>query len=93
MPYTIERTREALLDPAAFYERNVVRACSTMLAHGTTTLETKTGYALHKPGESALLDFIAAHRDDPAFRVSSPRFSARTRLPPEFTREDASSTT
>ena len=40
------------------------RDLRTMLAHGTTTLETKTGYALHKPGETELLDIIAAHRDD-----------------------------
>ncbi|MBV8723398.1 MAG: hypothetical protein JO277_14705, partial [Candidatus Eremiobacteraeota bacterium] len=64
MLFTVERTREALLDPARFYESIVRPRLQTMLAHGTTTLETKTGYALHKPGETALLDLIAGHRND-----------------------------
>ncbi len=53
MLYTVERTRDALLDPGAFYRNTVRPRLRTMLAHGTTTLETKTGYALHKPGEMA----------------------------------------
>jgi imidazolonepropionase len=89
MRYTIERTREALLDPASFYE-NVVRArLHAILAHGTTTLETKTGYALHKPGESALLDLIAEHRDDSDVPRLVATFLGAHALPPEFTREEA----
>jgi imidazolonepropionase len=89
MRYTIERTREALLDPEAFYERTIRPRLRMMLAHGTTTLETKTGYALHKPGESALLDLIAAHRADPDVPRLVATFLGAHALPPEFTREAA----
>jgi imidazolonepropionase len=89
MAYTIERTRQALLDPAEFYERTVGPRLRTILSHGTTTLETKTGYALHKPGESALLDLIARHRDDPDVPRLVPTFLGAHALPPEFTREEA----
>jgi imidazolonepropionase len=88
MAYTIERTRRALLDPAAFYERIVGPRLRTILAHGTTTLETKTGYALHKPGESALLDLIADHRDDPAVPRLVATFLGAHALPPEFTTQE-----
>jgi imidazolonepropionase len=60
-----------------------------MLAHGTTTLETKTGYALHKPGEAALLDLIAAHRADADVPRMIATFLGAHALPPEFTREEA----
>jgi imidazolonepropionase len=89
MRYTVERTREALLDPTAFYERTIRPRLRTMLAHGTTTLETKTGYALHKPGETALLDLIARHRDDPDVPRLVATFLGAHTLPPEFTREEA----
>jgi imidazolonepropionase len=89
MLYTVERTREALLDPAAFYERTIRPRLQTMLAHGTTTLETKTGYALHKPGESALLDLIAQHRNDPDVPNLIATFLGAHALPPEFTRQEA----
>ncbi len=89
MLYTVERTREALLDEEQFY-RNIVRPrLQTILAHGTTTLETKTGYALHKPGESALLDLIAHHRKDADVPRLVPTFLGAHALPPEFTREEA----
>ena len=86
--HTIERTRQALLDPRAFYERTIAPRLRTMLAHGTTTLETKTGYALHKPGETALLDLIAQHRDDPDVPRLVATFLGAHALPPEFTREE-----
>ena len=89
MLYTVERTREALLEPEAFYERTVRPRLQAMLAHGTTTLETKTGYALHKPGETALLDMIAAHRADPDVPSLIATFLGAHALPPEFLREDA----
>jgi imidazolonepropionase len=60
-----------------------------MLAHGTTTLETKTGYALHKPGEVALLDLIAQHRNDPDVPNLIATFLGAHALPPEFLREEA----
>lgn len=88
MRFTIEATREALLDPAAFDARTIAPRLRTILAHGTTTLEIKTGYALHKPGEAALLDLIAAHRDDPGAPRLVPTFLGAHALPPEFERED-----
>lgn len=88
MAYTIERTREALLDPAVFYNSTIAPRLRTILAHGTTTLETKTGYALHKPGETALLDLIAAHRDESDAPRLVPTFLGAHALPPEFTREE-----
>ncbi|MEO6836307.1 MAG: imidazolonepropionase [Candidatus Tumulicola sp.] len=89
MGYTIEQTRKALLDPAAFYEGTIRPRLQTMLAHGTTTLEAKTGYALHKPGEMALLDLIAQHRDDADVPRLIATFLGAHALPPEFTREAA----
>jgi imidazolonepropionase len=89
MRYTIERTREALLDPQKFYERTIRPRLQTILAHGTTTLETKTGYALHKPGESALLDLIAKHRSDPDVPNLVATFLGAHALPPEFLHEEA----
>jgi imidazolonepropionase len=84
MRYTIEQTRQALLDPEAFYERTIRPRLHAMLAHGTTTLETKTGYALHKPGETALLDLIDRHRDDPDVPRLVATFLGAHALPPEF---------
>ena len=84
MRYTVERTREALLEPETFYERIVKPRLQTMLHHGTTTLETKTGYALHRPGELALLDLIAAHREDPDVPRLVATFLGAHALPPEF---------
>ncbi|MFN2449535.1 MAG: amidohydrolase family protein [Candidatus Baltobacteraceae bacterium] len=92
MLYTVERTREALDDEGAF-ERTILSRLSAIAAHGTTTLETKTGYALHKPGEMQLLDLIARCNDDaqlPGTRVL-PRliatFLGAHTLPPEFSTE------
>ncbi len=87
MRYTVERTREALLEPDEFYERTLRPRLQTMVAHGTTTLETKTGYALHKPGETALLDIIAKHRNDPDIPRLIATFLGAHTLPPEFTEE------
>lgn len=89
MRYTIERTREALLDAGGFYARTIAPRLHLMLRHGTTTLETKTGYALHKPGESELLDLIARHRDDAGVPRLIATFLGAHALPPEFTRESA----
>jgi imidazolonepropionase len=89
MAYTIARTREALREPREFAERIIEPRLRAILAHGTTTLETKTGYALNRSGETALLDMIAAlsGRDDLPRLV--PTFLGAHALPPEFDREDA----
>jgi imidazolonepropionase len=89
MLFTVEQTRKALLDPEAFYERTVEPRLHAMLEHGTTTLETKTGYALHKPGESELLDIIAAHKDDANVPRLVATFLGAHALPPEFFSEEA----
>src|ERR1700678_4255693 len=89
MLYTVERTREALLDPARFYDDVVAPRLAMILRHGTTTLETKTGYALHKPGEDALLDLIAQHRADPNVPEMIATFLGAHALPPEFDKEEA----
>jgi len=78
MLYTVERTRDALLDPGAFYDDVVRPRLHAMLAH-----------ALHKPGEDALLDLIARHRDDPDVPHLIATFLGAHALPPEFTREEA----
>lgn len=88
MLYTVEQTRRALLDPERFYREVIGPRLRAILAHGTTTLETKTGYALHKPGESALLDLIAQHRDDADVPRLVATFLGAHALPPEFTREE-----
>jgi imidazolonepropionase len=87
MLYTVEQTRQALLDPELFYSRTIRPRLETILAHGTTTLETKTGYALHKPGEAELLDIIAAHRSDAGVPRLVATFLGAHALPPEFQRE------
>lgn len=89
MLYTVQQTRDALLDARTFYERVIRPRLQTILNHGTTTLETKTGYALHAPGENALLDLIANHRDDTGIPHLVATFLGAHALPPEFTREEA----
>ena len=60
MSYTVEQTRVALREDRDGFARDVVAPrLRLMLAHGTTTLEVKTGYALEAGGELALLDAIA----------------------------------
>lgn len=89
MLYTVERTREALLEPQTFYDRTIRPRLQTILRHGTTTLETKTGYALHKPGETELLDLIASHARDVDVPALISTFLGAHALPPEFAREEA----
>ncbi len=84
MLHTVESTRQALRDLAGFYEITVRPRLRTMLAHGTTTLETKTGYALTKEGEFALLDLIDAHRDDADIPKLIATFLGAHTVPPEF---------
>lgn len=83
MAYTIHETRKALERPIEFW-RFVEARLRMMLAHGTTTLETKTGYALHKPGEGELLSMIDAHKDDSGIPRLVSTFLGAHALPPEF---------
>jgi imidazolonepropionase len=89
MLYTVEQTRDALLEPQRFYDRIVHPRLKMLLEHGTTTLETKTGYALHKPGETELLDMIATHANDYDVPALIATFLGAHALPPEFTNEVA----
>ncbi|MDQ6931105.1 MAG: amidohydrolase family protein, partial [Candidatus Eremiobacteraeota bacterium] len=59
-----------------------------MALHGTTTAEVKTGYALHKEGETQLLDLIDAHKDQPDLPRLISTFLGAHALPPEFSREE-----
>ncbi len=86
MLYTVEQTRKALEEPRDFW-RLIAARLRLMLKHGTTTLETKTGYALHKPGEMELLDLIDAHRDEAGLPQLVSTFLGAHALPPEFLRE------
>ena len=87
MAYTVERTREALLEPERFYSEMLGPRLHTILLHGTTTLEVKSGYALHKPGEAALLDLIDRHRADAGVPRPGATVLGAHALPPEFVRE------
>jgi imidazolonepropionase len=86
MLYTVSQTRKALERPQPFW-RFIETRLKTIAAHGTTTLETKTGYALHKPGEMELLSLIDAHRDEPAMPRLVATFLGAHALPPEFPNE------
>ncbi len=54
---TVRATRAASLEELAAQTR---RRLDSMLAHGTTTAEVKTGYGLDTPSEIKMLDAIAA---------------------------------
>ena len=86
MLYTVEQTRKALERPNGFWPL-VEERLKTIAAHGTTTLETKTGYALHKPGEMELLSLIAQHRDVRSMPRLVATFLGAHALPPEFSNE------
>ncbi len=88
MLHTVEQTRRALREPKRFYETTVLPRLRTMLAHGTTTLETKSGYALTKEGEFALLDLIDAHRGDDDVPRLVATFLGAHALPAEFDSTD-----
>ena len=83
---TVAQTRKALEDvhgQDALWER--VRGRLRLMArHGTTTMEVKTGYALHKEGEMQLLDWIAAHADETGLPRLIGTFLGAHALPPEF---------
>jgi len=84
MLHTVEQTRSALLEPTRFWDDIIAPRLQLMLAHGTTTLETKTGYALHAPGEHTLLELIVQHNDDTHLPHMIPTFLGAHALAPEF---------
>lgn len=86
MLYTVAQTRKALERPQRFWE-SIAGRLRTIARHGTTTLETKTGYALHAPGEMDLLSMIDAHRDDAQMPRLVATFLGAHALPPEFSNE------
>lgn len=90
MLYTIERTRKALEAPQGRddFWRRVQARLHAIACHGTTTLEVKTGYALHKAGEIALLDLIDAHKDEPHLPRLIATFLGAHALPPEYDNEE-----
>ncbi|MDQ6825758.1 MAG: amidohydrolase family protein [Candidatus Eremiobacteraeota bacterium] len=88
MLHTIKETRRALNDPQSFWKAVEARL-HLMLLHGTTTAEVKTGYALHKEGEVALLDLIEAHKDRPNLPRLIATFLGAHGLPPEYRNQDA----
>ncbi len=89
MGYTVAQTRLALEDVATFRSAIVAPRFAQILAHGTTTLETKTGYALTRNGELALLDLIASFTGSADAPRLVPTFLGAHALPPEFATLDA----
>ncbi|HZZ65055.1 MAG TPA: amidohydrolase family protein [Candidatus Baltobacteraceae bacterium] len=89
MLHTVEATRKALEHPEDFWTKTLEPRLRRIAEHGTTTLETKTGYALHKPGEMELLDLIHAHREQANVPRLIATFLGAHALPPEFTDEHA----
>jgi imidazolonepropionase len=84
--YTVEQTRR--LGDAELIALGR-RRLGAMLAHGTTTIEVKTGYALTAEGEARLARAIGAldaQRDMPHAIAT---FCGAHALPPEFTSYDA----
>ena len=88
MLYTVQQTRKALEQPQRFWQ-GIEARLRTILAHGTTTLETKTGYALNATGEMELLGLVDGHRDDAALPRLVATFLGAHALPPEFPGETA----
>ena len=91
MRYTIDQTRDALDDERSFAAM-LEKRLALIAAHGTTTMETKTGYALHKPGEMQLLDIIHGFNDPQELPMRTPprlvpTFLGAHALPPEFDNE------
>jgi imidazolonepropionase len=85
---TVQKTREALKNPSAFW-KTVETRLKLMLAHGTTTAEVKTGYALTKAGELQMLDLIEAHKDEPGLPRLVATFLGAHAVPREFENADA----
>lgn len=77
--FTLEQTRAAPTEVLAAQAR---AALDTALAHGTTTLEAKSGYGLDRENELRLLTVVDSLRSHPVDLVST--FLGAHVLPPEF---------
>ena len=77
---TVKATRAASFDELLDRARGWVRRC---LEHGTTTLETKSGYCLDREGELKLLEVAAALRSDQGPIIVSTYLGAHV-VPEEF---------
>jgi imidazolonepropionase len=86
MRYTIAQTRGASRERLREIGHNHL---SLMLAHGTTTAEVKSGYALTRAGELTLLAVIAELGERAELPRLVPTFCGAHALPPEFSDADA----
>ncbi len=77
---TVRATREASFDELLERARVWARRC---LEHGTTTLETKSGYCLDREGELKLLEVAAALRAEQAPAIVSTYLGAHV-VPEEY---------
>ncbi|MBV8222904.1 MAG: imidazolonepropionase [Candidatus Eremiobacteraeota bacterium] len=84
--YTVAQTRELALPSLEVIGR---RRLGPMRAHGTTTVEVKTGYALTADGEALLLEALAALDGAPDLPHVVATFCGAHALPPEFASYDA----
>ena len=84
--YTVEQTRKCSRERLVAVGSDRL---SLMLAHGTTTAEVKTGYALTADGEAELLHAMHALDASPGLPHVIPTFCGAHALPPEFRDYDA----
>jgi imidazolonepropionase len=88
MLHTVRETRRALENRDAFW-KTIADRLGLMLAHGTTTAEVKTGYALTTSGELQLLELVDTHKSDPDIPRLVATFLGAHAIPPEFASEEA----
>ncbi len=84
--YTVEQTRRC--SPEQLIDVGAARL-GLMLAHGTTTAEVKTGYALTPDGETAMLEAMRALDARADMPHVVPTFCGAHALPPEYEDYDA----
>lgn len=77
---TVRSTREATKDEL---KREVRKRLDTMLKHGTTTAEAKSGYGLDKENEIKMLEVIDELNDEHPIDLI-PTYLGAHSLPPEF---------
>jgi imidazolonepropionase len=77
---TIREVREA---SKKLLKRNTARFLSSMMKHGTTTVEIKTGYGLDMDSEIKMLEAIAEVADEEMASVV-PTFLGAHAVPPEY---------
>ncbi len=78
---TVRATRAAGEDALAELGRERLRSFA---AHGTTTVEGKTGYGLDSATEARCLDVMAALAAEPGLPRVVPTFLGAHTLPPEY---------